>query len=74
MRRYMGSKEKDSPNRALNFGEFSEFFRDLQHEIAAQAFEAAADSDNTISFEDAVPLIQIVVRFFLIFLIFFDFF
>jgi hypothetical protein len=54
----MGNK-KDS-DRALNFGEFSEFFHDLQQEIAAQAFEAVADSDNTVSFEDAVPLIQMV--------------
>ena len=57
VRRYLGSKEKGKP---LNFGEFSEFFSDLQQEIAAQAFEHASDSDNCITFDDAVPLIRMV--------------
>ena len=49
-----------STNRPLNFGEFSEFFNDLSQEIAAQAFENVADENNCITFEEAVPLIQMV--------------
>ena len=57
VKRYLGTKNKELP---LNFGNFSEFFSDLQREIASQAFEAAADENNCISFEDAVPLIRMV--------------
>ena len=56
VKRYLGTKNKELP---LNFGNFSEFFSDLQREIASQAFEAAADENNCISFEDAVPLIRL---------------
>ena len=65
LRRYMGKKiqgDKGKGNElSLNFGEFSEFFFDLRKEIAAQAFEAAArPEDNTVSFEEAVYLINIL--------------
>jgi hypothetical protein len=72
IRRYMGtsqSKSLQKPNNhkqqqqaeiELNFGEFSEFFHDLQQEIAAQAFENAADENNCITFEQAVPLIRMI--------------
>ncbi len=70
LRRYMGKNVKSANGKgkgtggdelSLNFGEFSEFFFDLRTEIAAQAFEAAArPEDNTVSFEEAVYLINIL--------------
>jgi hypothetical protein len=72
IRRYMGTSQSKSLQKSnnhkqqqqaeieLNFGEFSEFFHDLQQEIAAQAFENAADENNCITFEQAVPLIRMI--------------
>ena len=60
VRRYMGASDGKSSDRNLNFGEFSEFFSDLQRELAEQAFEHASDENNCVTFEQAIPLIRMV--------------
>ena len=62
VRRYLprSSSTGTSIGKSLDYGEFSEFFSELKGEMASQAFEAAADSDFTVSFKDLVPLIKMM--------------